>query len=331
MDSLVDPFGRPVSDLRIAITRDCNLACYFCHKEGASPGERTMSSDGIARLVRIGSALGVRSVKITGGEPLMRPDLEDIVRAIRPSLQEVSIVTNGHLLPERAESLRNAGLDRLNISLHAIDAAERPDVARAHRIVSRAVVAARAAGIAFKVNLVVTQDNLAVVPEAVAWAQDLQVPLQLIELHANPAQWTLLQSSFASLDETEAWLATQATGITRHRLHSRPVYQLPRAPVEVTRPMDNWRFCAGCKRLRLTADGMFQTCLLQPRFVDVLGPMRSGATDMDIAHLYHEVTGLREPTWRAPDGAPTEGARKAVGGIVAAGSGIERINARCRA
>lgn len=93
---LADPHGRPVHDLRIAVTSACPLSCGFCHHEGAPPPTRSMRVREVERIVRVGAALGIRYVKLTGGEPLARGDLDDLVRRIRPHVEEVSLVTSGH-------------------------------------------------------------------------------------------------------------------------------------------------------------------------------------------------------------------------------------------
>lgn len=297
---LADPLGRVVTDLRIALTRDCNLSCFFCHKEGASPGAAQMTPAEVERLVRIGARLGVRTIKLTGGEPLLRTDLEEIVKRMRPHVAEISLVTNGIGFGKRAAALSGCGLDRVNLSLHGLDAKVPLHASEALQSAGNAVRAAQANDLAVKVNFVVTRQNLHLVPDLIDWAQDVHVPLQLIELHANPRQWPLLEPSFASLENTERFLQGKTTRIESHRLHARPIYHLPKGPVEITRPMNNWKFCAGCQRLRVTADGMFQTCLLTPKFLDLLGPMRRGCTDEHLEALYREAASLRQPTWTAP-------------------------------
>lgn len=307
---LQDAFGRSVTDLRVAVTRDCNLACFFCHREGASPTAQQMTAAELGRLVRVGARLGVVSVKLTGGEPLLRPDIAQVVHAIKSHVREVSLVTNGTLLEGRAGELACAGLDRVNVSLHALDAKAPRQAREALESASRAVATAKVHGLGVKVNFVATRENEALIPGLVSWAQETAVPLQLIELHSNPQQWPLLEASFVSLEPTESMLSQMAVDVTNHRLHARPIYHLPKATVEVTKPMNNWRFCAGCQRLRVTADGKFQTCLLTPKFLDVLQLMRDGCDDAAVEAVYRQAAGLRRPTWTAPpettEGQPRE-------------------------
>ncbi len=125
---LVDAFGREVTDIRISVTKRCNFGCIYCHDEGLGPilrprmpHEDEMSTDEIERLLRVGREFGIRSVKFTGGEPLVRLDMEEIIdRSVR-QIPDVSMTTNGSMLAKRAESLRDAGLKRVNVSIDSLD------------------------------------------------------------------------------------------------------------------------------------------------------------------------------------------------------------------
>src|SRR6266850_1417542 len=125
---LVDAFGRSVTDIRVSVTKRCNFGCIYCHDEGLGPvvkprmpHEDEMTVDEIERLLRIAREFGIRSVKFTGGEPLVRLDMEDIIdRAVR-QIPDVSMTTNGSMLGPRAEGLRTAGLKRVNVSIDALD------------------------------------------------------------------------------------------------------------------------------------------------------------------------------------------------------------------
>src|SRR6267143_6583892 len=126
----IDASGRGVTDIRVSVTKRCNFGCIYCHDEGLGPvlkprrpHEDEMSADEIERLLRIARECGIRSVKFTGGEPLIRLDMEDIIdRAVR-QIPDVSLTTNGSMLAKRAESLRSAGLKRVNVSIDSLDPA----------------------------------------------------------------------------------------------------------------------------------------------------------------------------------------------------------------
>ena len=119
---LVDRFGREVSQLRISLTEKCNLNCFFCHREGCDKSEGELSPPEVRRLVEAAASLGVKKVKLTGGEPLLRSDLEEIIWEIAriPGITEVSLTTNGFQLAERARALRRAGLKRVNVNLPSL-------------------------------------------------------------------------------------------------------------------------------------------------------------------------------------------------------------------
>lgn len=183
---LVDPFGRPVLDVRLSVNASCNLRCWFCHQEGTPGPGRMMSADEIRILARTAAGLGVKYAKITGGEPLLRADIVNIVRHLTPLFREVSLVTNGQKLELYAASLRAAGLARINVSLHSLDADVYRSLTGAHvEPVLGGVRAAREAGLnPVKVNIVATRQTLERLDALLDWGARERVTLQLIELHA---------------------------------------------------------------------------------------------------------------------------------------------------
>jgi len=120
---MVDGYGRPVKSLRLSVTQSCDLKCNHCHREGQVRSSKEMTSEEIERLVKVSGGVGIRKIKLTGGEPLMRPDIVDIVRRVSSAVSEVSLTTNGQRLASLANDLKAAGLARVNISLHSRDPA----------------------------------------------------------------------------------------------------------------------------------------------------------------------------------------------------------------
>ncbi|KQC16108.1 MAG: cyclic pyranopterin phosphate synthase MoaA [Methanosaeta sp. SDB] len=290
--TLRDPFGRKVTGLRIAITSRCNMSCLYCHHEGEEPGEgsREMSAGEIAKVIRAGADLGVKRIKFTGGEPLLRADLESILERLPEGL-EISLTTNGTLLAERAKSLAEAGLGRVNVSLDSL----RPRVYSRitggteedlRRVLLGIDAAIEAGLVPVKVNMVVLKENEDEVWDMVEFARGRGVILQLIE------QLDLSGSGLGGdLFRIERELEDRADRIVTRDLHRRRKYFIDDAEVEVVRPIDNTEFCANCTRLRVTSDGKLKPCLLRN---DNL--VNLGSADLEeTKRLIEKATLLRSP------------------------------------
>jgi cyclic pyranopterin phosphate synthase len=305
---MVDPFGRSVRSLRLSVTQRCDLACEHCHHEGQVHSTNEMTPAEIERIVEIGSSLGIRKVKITGGEPMMRDDIVDIVRRISHHVREVSLTTNGHDMDIRSEELRNAGLTRVNISLHTLD----PDryarfcgKDRLDRVLKGVGSAVRSGLNPVKVNMVVFKDeNESEIQQMIDFCSKARATLQLIEFEANREDSS--ECSFArrfySLEAVERDLAKRSVRVTLNELHRRRRYDIimPEGPVtvEVVRPMHNSEFCSHCTRIRMSSDGLLKPCLLdQSGHVDVLTALRDGASDRELHKLFQKAVSNRKPYW----------------------------------
>ena len=305
---LFDRFGRPVTNLRISITENCNLNCFYCHREGQQSGHREMTPEEIERIVRIASRLGIKKVKLTGGEPTVRADIVEIVRRIRPYVVDLSLTTNGTVMHRLAEELKEAGLDRVNISLDTLDRT------KYKRITGFDVLPQVLKGVEksvklfspVKLNMVVMKGlNDDEIWDMIDYAARTGAVLQLIEIEAPrelEGSW-FFKRYFYPLKPLEEELEKRAVEIRERRMHRRRKYFLPVnhgiAEVEVVRAMHNTVFCANCTRLRLTADGHLKTCLLRrDDLIDILTPMRSGATDEELVDVFREAIRIRQPYWR---------------------------------
>lgn len=271
MPVLTDPSGRTVSNIRISLTQSCNLNCIYCHAEGEKNPEQELSAEQIAEILRVAQTFGVRSVKFTGGEPLLRPDLARIIRSVPPGM-EVSLTTNGTLLADRAQELKDAGLNRVNISLDTLDPVRYEEIAGEPRLgeALAGIDAALKAGLTpVKLNMVVlsgiNEDEVDTFIDFVRTNPNLV--LQLIEL-----------MDFRDCDHhgdvegIEDRIAAMADRVETRRMHHRKKYFVRGAEVEVVRPLHNTEFCAYCNRLRLTSDGKLKPCLLRSdNLVDVRG------------------------------------------------------------
>ncbi|MCC5034361.1 GTP 3',8-cyclase MoaA [Streptomyces sp. WAC 00631] len=319
---LIDTFGRVATDLRVSLTDRCNLRCTYCMPEEglqwlAKPD--LLTDDEIVRLIGIAvTALGVEEVRFTGGEPLLRPGLAGIVErcaALEPR-PRMSLTTNGIGLERTAGALRDAGLDRVNVSLDTL----RSEVFRTmtrrdrHRDVLRGLEAARAAGLdPVKVNTVLMPGlNDDEAPDLLAWAVEHGYELRFIEQMPLDAQHGWTRDGMITAGEILASLRTrfQLTAEGEDERGSAPAerWLVDGGPARVgviasvTRP-----FCRACDRTRLTADGQVRTCLFAREESDLRGALRSGAPDEEIARLWRTAmwgkkagSGLDDPSFLQP-------------------------------
>lgn len=326
---LRDAFGRVATDLRVSLTDRCNLRCTYCMPaEGLSwfPGADILTDDEVVALTRVAvTRLGIAKIRLTGGEPLLRPSLERIIEAVKGlatdegETPEVSLTTNGIGLARRAAALARAGLDRVNVSLDSLDAHRYAAIARRDRLsdVLAGLDAAEAAGLLpVKVNSVVMRgvNEVDVVPLA-AFCLARGFELRFIEqMPLGPQhEWNRAQLVTAS----------EILGLLGERYRLSPAVR-PRGSA----PAELWRvepdasqpggvvgviasvtapFCGACDRTRITADGQLRTCLFSRTETDLRGPLRAGASDDDLASLWagaHAVKaashGIGEPGFVPP-------------------------------
>lgn len=289
---LVDSFGRVHTDLRVSLTDRCNLRCRYCMPEEGLPWlqrSEVLTADEIVRLVRIGAErLGIRSVRLTGGEPLLRRDLVDIVErlaALEPRL-ELAMTTNGIGLARTAEALERAGLSRVNISLDTLRADRFVEITRRDRLpdVLAGIAAARAVGLApVKVNVVLMRGvNDDEVVDLARFAIEHECQVRFIEAMPLDAQGAWSRDTMISADEILDQLGTAFA--------LEPIGGDASAPAEVWRIAGTQArigivasvtrsFCASCNRVRLTADGQLRNCLFASAESDLRSLVRGGADD----------------------------------------------------
>ena len=308
---LVDRFGRPVDGLRISVTDACNFACIYCHREGVQatgrPAREPWRPEEFGRVMRVAARLGITKVKLTGGEPLLRPDIADIVAEIAavPGVSDLSMTTNGSLLADLAYELAEAGLRRVNVSLDTLDRTTFRAITGRDALprVLAGIEAALDAGLRpLKLNMVLLRGlNEREVWRLVEFARERGAILQVIELVKAPGMpEAFYKARHADLADLEAELAGRAVRVVRRQLQNRPkFFLLDGAEVELVRPVHNSSFCAKCRRLRLTADGRLKLCLMRPDALDLLGPLRSGAGDEELEAIFKRAVELREPFYRA--------------------------------
>ncbi len=306
MDNLTDSFGRRHTYLRLSVTERCNLRCRYCMPEegiSLSPREHILTFEEIERLARLFVRMGVTKIRLTGGEPLVRKDIDALIRQIGriEGLATFALTTNGLLLEQRLGSLRKAGVSRLNISLDSLDPRRFEEITRrkGHDRVRKAVEAAISEGFdRVKVNCVVMRGvNDAELTDFVRWTQYLPVEVRFIEyMPFGGNGWD--DSTFVSYTEM----------LKRIRAAYPSLAPLPGEPNETAKhftiPGHRGRigfitsmsehFCDTCNRLRLTADGSLKVCLFGPAEVSLRDALRRGASDGDLAALIREAVGNKK-------------------------------------
>jgi cyclic pyranopterin phosphate synthase len=265
-----------------------------------------MTADEIVRIAKIAVKLGISRIKLTGGEPLMRDDIVQIVRGIASidGLEELSMTTNGTLLEPLAKELHASGLKRVNINLPTVDGETYCKLTGGRlENVLRGVKAAVEAGLnPVKLNMLILRGvNDLHVPKMMDFAKEIGAILQLIELEPINVSREYYETYHKPLDEYEEMLRREALKIeVRRYMQNRRVYHLPDLKVEVVHPIENTEFCMHCTRLRVTSDGKLRPCLMRSdNMVDILTPMRRGATDEELESLFKLANQLREPYYHS--------------------------------
>jgi len=301
---LVDACGRPTLNLRVSLTQRCNLRCPYCHREGQTPGSglREMTAEEVVRIVHVAVGLGINRVKLTGGEPLLRADIVEIVSGLAriDGLRDLSMTTNGTRLSVLAKSLRIAGLRRVNVNLPSLNEKIYSELNGGDlNDVLNGVGAAGKAGLyPVKLNMLVLRGvNEHEVAGMMDFAKKSGVILQLLELEPVNVRDPYYRRYHYPVDSIEEELKKQALDVTvRGDMQSRRVYTLPNLKVEVVHPIENSEFCARCTRLRVTSDGFLKPCLMvTDNLVDVLTPLREGASDDELRELFKVAVLRRKP------------------------------------
>lgn len=301
---LIDSHGRPITDLRLSITDKCNFRCVYCMEPDVRfmPAAHLLDADELVRVTRLCADLGVTSVRLTGGEPTLHPELERIIKGVaNVGIQDLSMTTNGsRITPAAALAWKQAGLKRLTFSLDSVDPAVFAQMTRSNTTIDTvrsAIVAAQAAGLSpIKINAVVMRGrNEHQVPLLAGLARELRVQVRFIE--------------YMPLDSGRAWDAAKLVPASEVLSLINAVYPLEAAGRDrssgtslnynfadaspgtigliapVTQP-----FCGACSRLRITADGKIRPCLFSLEEWDLRTPLRQGASDEALrGHLLNAV------------------------------------------
>ncbi len=319
--AITDSFGRVVTQARISLnsSTECNFSCNFCHKEGIDESNsHLLTPEEIQRITRIMMPFGIDRIKLTGGEPMLRRDISEIVERLNlVGVKETSITTNGTRLIQMAQELKDRGLSRVNISLHSLSRDRFTLITGVDRL-SETLGAIRASIesglLPVKMNTTVLRGvNDDEVPDMIEFSRSLgggkTNVLQLIEL--VPTESRYFKKYHYSLDSIERDIKSRSVASTERVSHRRSKYELPNGvAVEVVRPVHNTVFCMGCNRIRITHDGKFKPCLLRrDNHIDFLTLLRRGAEDAEITEIFKRAVSLREPFFKHGGERLTEKAR----------------------
>lgn len=307
---LKDSYGRAIRDLRVSLTDRCNFRCFYCLPHGEppiAPKEQMLSYEEIEYVAEIFVSLGIEKIRLTGGEPMMRRDIETIIRklsALKPALRDLALTTNGYFLPGRAAALKEAGLDRVTISLDSL----RPDTFRRMTGVDvlarvlEGIAATREAGLTpLKMNAVIVRGhNDTEVADFAAFAREHDIAMRFIEFMPLDSghEWSreMVFSGREICAAIEARFPLVPVKFKRGAETSARYRFADGAPGEigiiapVTEP-----FCGACSRIRLTADGQIRTCLFSTIEHSLRDVVRSGATRAEIIEYIESVVMKKEP------------------------------------
>jgi cyclic pyranopterin phosphate synthase len=308
---LTDSYGRQIRDLRVSLTDRCNFRCFYCLPHGEppmSPKSQTLSFEEITRACEIFVSLGIEKLRLTGGEPMLRRDLDVLVRQLAPlkraGLRDLALTTNGYFLPEHAQGLKDAGLDRVTVSLDSLRRAtfdRMTGVDALDRVLKGIEAAKRAALTPIKINAVVVRGyNEEEVADFAAFAREHDVAMRFIE--------------FMPLDSGHDW--SRDAVVSGREIRERIEERFALVPAQVRRGAETssrWRFadgapgeigiiapvteafCGACSRIRLTADGQIRTCLFSTVEHSLRDVLRSGATRDEVVDYIKGVVLKKEP------------------------------------
>jgi cyclic pyranopterin phosphate synthase len=319
---LADGLGRRVTYLRVSVTDRCDLRCVYCMPERMTflPRAEVLSLEEIERVVGAFVRLGVRKLRLTGGEPLVRRGILDLVRSLGAGLEggtldEIALTTNGTRLADVASDLARAGVRRVNVSMDTLDPARFARLTRGGDLaqVQAGMAAAQAAGLEVKVNVVaLAGENALEIPALIQWAHAQRMDITLIE--AMP------------MGEIEADRSDQFLSLAEVRRELESFWSLVDLPLSTGGPARYIRvaetggrvgfitplthnFCEGCNRVRLTCTGTLHTCLGQADAADLRAVLRAGGSDADLEAAIREAVRIKP---HGHDFGITRGARPAV-------------------
>ena len=302
--SVKDKYNRPILSFRMSITNRCNLNCLYCHHDGMLPSKDEMTPLEIEKITKIAKDLGVRRVRLSGGEPLIRKDIVDIVDKISQiGFKDISITTNGTYLSKYSKDLKDAGLDRVNVSLDTLNKDRYKFLTKKDYLdsVKDGILKAVEVGLnPVKINMVMMKGiNEDEVWDMFRFSRDNGLILQLIELMESESceDDIFSQDYHLNISPIEEEIEKIADDVkVRKDMQNRRKYYIGKGEIEIVKPLDNTNFCSNCTRLRLTPRGQIKPCLLRnDNLIDIIGPLRNGASDEELKAIFLDCISKREP------------------------------------
>lgn len=303
-NAVKDRFERPILSLRITLTNRCNVNCIYCHHDGMKSSKNEMTPDEIYRICEIAKKIGVRKIRLSGGEPLIRKDIVEIISKINSiGFNDISITTNGILLEKYAEDLKNAGLDRVNVSLDTLNAETYEFITKKDYLekAKEGILKSVEVGLyPVKINMVIMKSiNEHEINDMFEFCKENNIVLQLIELieSENCDDDKFSKEYHYKLDMVEERLSDIADEVKeREFMQGRRKYYIDGGEIEVVRPVDNSKFCANCTRLRVTPDGKIKPCLLRnDNLVDIITHIRNNESNEKLEEIFLNGINKREP------------------------------------
>ena len=301
---VLDKYERPILSLRITLTNRCNVNCLYCHHDGMVKSKDEMTADELYTICKIAKKIGVRKIRLSGGEPLLKNDIVEIVEKIASlDFKDISMTTNGILLEKYAQKLKDAGLDRVNVSLDTLKRETFEFITKKDYLedAKRGILKAVEVGLyPVKINMVIMKDiNQDEIDDMFEFCKENNIVLQLIELieSENCDDDKFSVDYHYKLDDIEKELADIADDVReREFMQGRKKYYINGGEIEVVKPVDNAKFCANCSRLRITPDGKIKPCLLRnDNLVELISHVRNGESEEKLEEIFIKGINKREP------------------------------------
>lgn len=299
-----DKFERPILSLRITITNRCNENCIYCHHDGIVSSKEEMTPDELYTISKIAKKIGVKRMRLSGGDPLVRKDIVEIVEKIASlDFKDISLTTNGVLLEKYAQGLKDAGLDRVNVSLDTLNRDTYKYVTNMDYLNQAKAGILKAVEVGLypvKINMVIMKDiNEHEIKDMFEFCKEHGIILQLIELieseNCEDDEFTIEHHyPLESLENKLTYIADKVH--ERKFMQGRRKFYIDGGEIEIVRPVDNAKFCASCSRLRITPDGKIKPCLLRnDNLVEIISHIRNGESEEELVELFLNGINNREP------------------------------------